>query len=315
MGTIGAAVSDIGTRKDRNQDAYGLRIASNGVCEAAFAVVCDGVGGMEHGEVASSTAVDAMLRWFDSVLPSLFTENLSARMLYRMWDSVLQEVNLRLFRQAEVCGSRMGTTLAAVLLLNGRCCAVSAGDTRIYGVNGAGTVQISRDHTLVQREVEQGRISVEQARRDARKNVLVRCVGGAPRLRPEYYTRPIEPDSGYLLCTDGFYRRLTERELRIAPGPGGFQTGEEGERVLLRLTGAAKSRGEPDNLTALLLWSDDAVGESDATIDPEARIKLLRADSSRLDGLVLAPCASGPVSSHFPGSGGVSSVLSALRKR
>ena len=77
MGTSYAIKTDIGTRKMQNQDAYGLRVACNGFHEIVFAVVCDGVGGMSCGEVASNTVVHTFLQWFDQKVPELFTQQIS----------------------------------------------------------------------------------------------------------------------------------------------------------------------------------------------------------------------------------------------
>ncbi|MBM6977012.1 PP2C family protein-serine/threonine phosphatase [Intestinimonas butyriciproducens] len=281
MGTIGIAKTDVGLRKARNQDAYGIRIACNGPGEAAFAVVCDGVGGLADGEVASSTVVHALLRWFDGALPELFTCRLTPERLYRDWNGVLREVNRRIYRCAGNKGEgRMGTTVAAILLLNGDYYALSVGDTRIYRLDGRTLAQLSRDHTLVQREVELGRLSPEQASRDPRRGVLVRCVGGETAVTPDYYTGRVTPGSSYLLCTDGFYRSLTEGELRRALAPKAVGSASEGERALLRLMSAAKERGERDNLTAVVLCVDEAVGESEETIDLENTFTILRAEQS-----------------------------------
>ena len=287
MGTIAVAKTDIGLRKSSNQDAYGVRIACNGPGEIAFAVVCDGVGGLTDGEVASSTVVHALLRWFDGALPELFTCRLTPETLYQAWSGVLREVNGRIYHHAGVGEGRMGTTVTALLLLNGSYYALSVGDTRLYRMDRGSLLQLSRDHTLVQREVELGRLSAEQAGRDPRRGVLVRCVGGETAVTPEYYTGRIEPESSYLLCTDGFYRSLTERELWCNLEPQALHTIAEGERILLRLMSAAKERGERDNLTAVVLRVDDAVGESEETIDLENTFTILRAEQSCDGHLVL----------------------------
>lgn len=279
MGTSYAVKSDIGTKKMQNQDAYGLRIACNGLSEIVFAIVCDGVGGMSCGEIASNTVVHAFLQWFDQVVPDLFTQQISMQRIQYAWDYVLQRVNQQIFRYSQSKGSKMGTTVAALLLNNGNYYAVNVGDSRIYVLTQNRIDQISRDHTLVQQEVEQGLLTPQQARQDSRRNILTRCVGGQSSLLPQYTQGQVYPHSGYLLCSDGFYRSYSLSALFHRMSPQVLRTQSETDRSLMEMIQQAKDQGESDNITTIYLRTDDAVGTNENTIDLSDECLMLRREN------------------------------------
>lgn len=279
MGTSYAIKTDIGTRKMQNQDAYGLRIACNGFHEIVFAVVCDGVGGMSCGEVASNTVVHTFLQWFDQKVPELFTQQISLQHIQHAWDCVLQQVNRQIFQYSQRMGNKMGTTVAALLMSNGSYYAVNVGDSRIYQLTQEQIDQISRDHTLVQREVEQGLLTPQQARQDTRRNVLTRCVGGQSTLLPQYAQGRVYPNSGYLLCSDGFYRSYSQGELLRRMAPQQLGTESKADRCLLEMIQQAKDRGESDNITAIYLRTDDALGANEDTVDLSDECLILRREN------------------------------------
>jgi serine/threonine protein phosphatase PrpC len=117
--------------------------------------------------------------------------------------------------------------------------------------------QLTEDQTLVAKEVREGRITREQARTDPRSNMILQCVGSMKRVTPDFNQGILEENTSFLLCTDGFYRRISDEEM--ADQLGGMQP-EQMRESLVRLTETVKERGEKDNITSILIhtFSDAA---------------------------------------------------------
>lgn len=275
MALAAGAYTDVGTRKNINQDAFGLRIVSNGLDESAIAIVCDGVGGMSEGEIASSVVVCAFLDWFQASMSQLMTGGLTEADIFRQWGEITNKANLGLLDYAGAKGTSIGTTATVLLLAQGRAYAMNIGDTRLYHMAAKQLRQVTRDHTLVQQEVERGLLTPEAARHDRRKNVLIRCIGAEAGAKPDYYSSAQVPDSVYLLCTDGFRNVLEEKELCQALQPRRFPCREDLEEQLRNLGETVKSRGERDNITAVTIRMGKQNAAMEDTIDLESTIRLL----------------------------------------
>ena len=167
-----AAQSDVGTTKAVNQDSLTVKVANTICGEAAFAVMCDGMGGLEQGEVASATVVQAYEQWFLKDLPHLLARGFSEEILEKVWYRLANDCNVRIAEYSMEQKAPMGTTLTAMLLLEGRYYISHVGDCRAY-VMGNGMEQLTEDQTYVAREVALGHMTPEQARTDARRNVLL----------------------------------------------------------------------------------------------------------------------------------------------
>ena len=273
---LSAAWTDAGGRAAGNQDTYGLRVTASRTGETAgFAVVCDGVGGLSAGERASGAVVRALLDWYDGHVEQLFTRCWRSEDVAAAWDGLLDDVNGRLYRQGRQSGLTMGTTVAAVLLAGGTAYAMNVGDSRIYRLTSQ-LRQLSRDHTLAQREVEAGRMSPAAALRTPKRNVLLRCVGGEAAVTAQHYSEPVPPGAAYVLCSDGFYRTLTGNEWTAALRPGAAQ--EELQSGLERLFRLTQERGERDNATAVLLWTRPPEPDREQTVDLALDLRTLRAE-------------------------------------
>lgn len=266
--------TDIGTRKTVNQDAYGLRVVESGLCELAFAVVCDGVGGMSEGEVASGVVVCSFLEWFEGHMAQLFLDGLSEDEVLKQWDQTAQRANACIFAYGKEKQEHIGTTATVFLAVYDRVFFMNIGDTRLYRADQEGLHLLSKDHTLVQQEVEQGMLTPEEARADKRKNILTRCLGAEARAVPDFYSDRFCPGSLWLLCTDGFRNRLEENELYRGVSPERVRRGEDISELLRRLTQTVKERGERDNITAAAIYMDETADSLEQTVDLEDTVNL-----------------------------------------
>lgn len=261
MKLLSAACSDIGIRKHVNQDAVLIRSAVGKEGEVLLAAVCDGMGGLEKGEVASGEVIRGLSRWFEEKLPKLLADGDDKMLLGEeqkksietSLEKLIQEENQKISVYGEKRNLLLGTTVSAILLTSGWYLIVQVGDSRIYELTDK-IRQITKDQTYVQREVDAGRLTEKQAQCHPRKNVLLQCIGVEKEVTPVYYRGNYEPGMGFLVCSDGFRNRVSLEELR-EKFCGNFP-GEESEMEARIREGIElnKRRMETDNISAILLY-------------------------------------------------------------
>ena len=216
MHYMATADTDIGIKKQTNQDSI---LIKHGQCEKGeilLAVICDGMGGLKKGEVASATVVKKFSEWFDSELP-FELKNLDMNIIADKWSLLLKDLNLKIAEYGQQDGIRLGTTFTGVLFIDDQYLAVHVGDTRLYQLD-SGLKQLTTDHTFVAREIRRGNLTVEQAKKDKRRNMLLQCVGASERIEPEILTGTVQ-QGAYMLCSDGFRHEISESEIYESLNP------------------------------------------------------------------------------------------------
>ena len=172
-------------------------------------------------------------------------------MLRRGIELVLRRISTLLENHAARHRQDMGTTLTMLLLYDGHCVTANVGDSRIYEISRADIRQLTKDHTLVQREADSGLLTPEQAETDRRRNILYQCLGETLGLAPDILEQDVRPDSVFLLCSDGFRHQLPPREMREALWKAAGKRRGGMEHALSTLARRAMDRGETDNITAV----------------------------------------------------------------
>lgn len=252
--------TDVGIKKQVNQDAAVVKTLKKQGENYLLAVICDGVGGMQSGEVASATAVREFAKWFDYELPMLLEdEEPLESVLFQRWNAWMNNINRTLVEYGAQQNEKLGTTLSCILLAGNRYYIGHVGDSRIYQITSI-CEQLTEDQSLVAREIKAGRLTPEQAECDPRRNVILQCIGSMKCVAPDFKKGYVYEDASFLLCTDGFRHQITEEEMKDALGPQ-IQP-EQIKAGLVKLTECAKQRGEKDNITSILI----KVFEDDATI-------------------------------------------------
>lgn len=268
------AYTDAGIRKKINQDAYGLRVVESGPYELGFAIVCDGIGGMSEGELASGLVVCAFLEWFQVHMTELLMNSISQEELFHQWTCTIYATNRILLKYAQEHRLNIGTTATLLLISHSRLFAMNIGDTRLYQIYNKKIEQITKDHTLVQEEVDQGIITLESAITDKRKNILTRCIGLESKISPDFYSGDIHSGSIYLLCSDGFRNVLKPQEIYHNIALSG-ESNNELSNCLRNLAETAKRRGEKDNITAVALRIESNHDFFEQTVDLEDTISIV----------------------------------------
>lgn len=252
MKFLTAVHTDIGIRKQTNQDSALVMEAKTDRGNILLSVVCDGMGGLQKGEVASSTVIRSFSRWFEQDLKRLVADDDPQEKIFNDWKDIIFSCNTTLSAYAGQHGFSMGTTLNAVLFMRGRYYIINIGDSRAYSVTDKIT-QLTKDQTFVQREMDMGRMTPEEARVSPQRNVLLQCIGASEYIEPVFYTGEYAPGQAFLQCSDGFRHRITEDEMYAYCSPAASVSEKTMLDNLVYLTDLNKYKREPDNITAILV--------------------------------------------------------------
>lgn len=252
MDFLVSANTDKGIVKATNQDSASVKIINTRKGRMVFAIVCDGMGGLEKGEVASATVVRAFENWITTDLPALCNQEINDYVLREQWNRIVQEQNLKLKTFGTRQGIKLGTTIVAMLLTQNRYYVLNVGDSRAYIIN-KNIRQITFDQTFVAREVANGNMTEEQARSDPRRSVLLQCVGASDTIHIDMFCGDIEPNSIYMLCSDGFRHEITNQEIFDNLSPHILTTRQMLDKSSLELIDLNKKRMEKDNITVVLV--------------------------------------------------------------
>lgn len=250
-----AVHTDIGIKKKTNQDSVLVKVAQTDYGKVCFAAVCDGMGGLAKGELASATLVRSLSHWFEGEFPELLYQGLSMERLQNSWKDLIYRVNRRISAYGRLAHIDMGTTVVMLLLVDHVYYIANVGDSRVYLLREE-LEQLTKDQTFIQREMDEGRMTWEEARRDSRRNVLLQCVGASEQIIPDFSTGNILPGSIFLLCSDGFRHVITEQEIYQYLSPYRLLNEETMREGMVYLTELDKYRKEVDNISAALIRCD-----------------------------------------------------------
>lgn len=252
--------SDIGISKKVNQDAVSVKVADTFYGEVVLAVLCDGMGGYEQGEVASASVIQAFNRWFlDVFLQSM--EYMDEMRIFSDMGNIVSNINNRIYQYGLGEGIVIGTTLTALLIFMDKYYIVNVGDSRAYEL-GESICRITRDHSFVEEEILKGRMTREEARLDKRKNRLTRCIGCTPQVKPDFYSGITRTNAIYMLCSDGVRNKVDDNELFYFLHPSCLTDEDVMENNTRYIYELNKMRYENDNMSIVLVRAVDT-GETD----------------------------------------------------
>ena len=254
MRFIATADTDIGISKDTNQDSVLIKHAMADGKEILLAVVCDGMGGLSKGELASATVIRAFAKWFDEELP-FELENVDLQVIGAKWSLLLKELNAQILEYSkENSIEGVGTTFSGILFIDDQYVIGHVGDTRIYHI-GASLTQLTTDQTFVAREISRGTMTLEQAKTDKRRNLLLQCIGASKVVEPQIICGKTEKGA-YMLCSDGFRHEITEAEIYESLNPINLMNKDAMHNNAKYLIEQNKGREEKDNISVLLIKAE-----------------------------------------------------------
>jgi protein phosphatase len=233
-----SALSDIGCVRTNNEDFLGFD-ESLGIF-----VVCDGMGGMASGEVASSRAVAAMLQSFASSAGSGLP--VSTRLLH-----AINMANSDVWENGQIPENwGMGTTVVAAALDGNKLIIGNVGDSRAYIVKDGQTTQLTVDHSYINELIRNGTLTLESAHTvdlKGMESIITRAVGVSADVQPDFFSVDLTPGTEILLATDGLTRYVLQDEITAILCSSTF------ENACASLIQVAKDRGGQDNVSCILL--------------------------------------------------------------
>lgn len=239
---VAHAKSHAGTVRADNQDSTHIsqptdeRVLQN---QGALFAIADGMGGYEHGGIASALALETFAQTFygssSAKLPQVMRQGIEA-------------ANLAVYQAAQRMGARMGTTLSAVSVVGNQLHLAHIGDSRVYLVRGRKPACLTNDHTAVGELVRLKVLSADKVRTHERRSVLEKSLGIQLFVQPDISTHVVCEGDTLILCTDGVWAYVQDDEFaRIA------RDLPDAERISQALIDLALERDSDDNVSALVV--------------------------------------------------------------
>lgn len=246
--------TDTGREKRTNQDSFGVLEAETDKGTVLMAVLCDGMGGLEKGEVASATLIKVFEKWFQEELPVFLSADNPVEEIRYSWERIIKTQNQNIAEYGRKYHIQLGSTLTAVLFLeDGNYLIGHVGDSRAYVIRSEGLEILTVDQTVVAHEVRLGKLTPEQAKADPRRNVLLQCIGASRIVEPDFITGQAKRGECYMLCSDGFRHEISADEIQKAFAPEANTDENVMKENIRSLIERNMERGERDNISAVLL--------------------------------------------------------------
>ena len=247
-----AGLTDVGLKRELNEDKL-LMIEAEipGLGPYGIYAVADGMGGHEKGEVASQLTLRAVQEQFTQHPPT------SADAPFDDWLKAAATAANQAVLARQGPGNaqerKMGSTLVVTLVTEEQAHIANVGDSRAYRLNDEGIGQITVDHSLVERLIQIGQLTREEARVHRQRNVIYNTIGDKPNLEVSLYHLALQPGDRLLLCSDGLSNMITDEEILDISRSHTLPA-----EACKRMVEAAKSAGGNDNITAIIIQLDAA---------------------------------------------------------
>ncbi len=235
------ARTDVGLLRDNNQDAYAAFELTE---SAALTVVCDGMGGAAEGALASSRAI----RSIKELVADRYFDGMSDLSVKSLMISAIENANSGIYELslANPDCAGMGTTVVAAIIANGYVYVAHAGDSRAYKISDGSLIQLTTDHSVVQRMVENGEITKEEAKDHPDKHIITRALGVDETIKVDFCQEPFEDGDKLILCSDGLTNYVSGEDILRLTEDGCYYD------YANRLVNLANQNGGGDNITAVV---------------------------------------------------------------
>lgn len=244
-------ISDVGKRREKNEDSYTVIEDKNFILLA----VADGMGGHNAGDRASKIAVETIKKIFDNKKNSLYKKEIDEIELLKL---IFKECNNKIYTTSTEIEeySGMGTTLTMCIINkeNYKTYVGNVGDSRFYIINAVEETmeRITKDHSLVEEMIRKDEISKEEAFCHPKKNIITRALGPDKKVDVDIFCTSVDSNSIILMCTDGLTNHLKDNEIKN-------MVLENKEKSLSLLLNKVNERGGCDNTTIILFIVEDEV--------------------------------------------------------
>jgi len=242
--------TDRGKKRKRNEDSFSISECGDFVS----AIVCDGMGGVGGGDVASELAVcvynDILFKEIGKSCDSLTPQIIKNAMLTAV-DEANEAIINRGAKESSLHG--MGTTLVSVFVWGGKAYVANVGDSRLYRVAGDKLEQVTKDHSYVQYLLDSGKITAEEAETHPHRNVITKALGASLNVEPDFFA--VDAFDAVMLCSDGLINYADKDEIEEI-----VSSDLTAKKKVHALISAAKNGGGGDNITVILLEKEEDDG-------------------------------------------------------
>jgi protein phosphatase len=229
-------VTNIGLKRSDNEDSLGIFEIENGI----LAVVCDGLGGNKAGEVASQLSVNTVYEFFKSSTESDYSKRIK---------SAIAQANKRIIDKASTSDDfkGMATTIEVLFLLNNTAYCGHVGDSRTYNLLNGKLVQLTKDHSFVQKLIDEGFLTNVEAENHPNRNIIMRALGDDSAIEIDLSKISLNPsdDILFFLCTDGVTTVIKDNELE--------EILTDYDKINRTLPAMIEQRGAPDNFSFIVI--------------------------------------------------------------
>ena len=241
--------TDPGRVRSHNEDCVESRP------ELGVVVLADGMGGYNAGEVASGMATSLIATGLSETWDLKHLGKLDREQSMALSDQLMHEqiakANTAIFDAAQKdpqCAG-MGTTLVACLFYDNFLTVAHIGDSRLYRMRGDALEQVTRDHSLLQEQIDSGLITKEDARLSHNKNLVTKALGIDPLVEPEVHVYETQPEDIYLLCSDGLNDMIEDEEIQMTL----IALRSNLELTAQQLIQSANDNGGRDNVSVIMV--------------------------------------------------------------
>jgi PPM family protein phosphatase len=244
-----ASCTDPGMVRSHNEDSIAADPA-NGLL-----VLADGMGGYNAGEVASGMATTVIVTEMQQALAAMRPYDIDQRTNQEVAARLVREqvlkANTSIFQaaQSQPQYAGMGTTLVTCLFYDNRVLVAHLGDSRLYLLRDARFRQVTRDHSLLQEQIDSGLLTADQAKNAQHKNLVTRALGIDPSVEPEIHEYPVRPGDIYLLCSDGLCDMVDDEDIGMTLTALGGNL----KMAAQHLVQMANDNGGRDNVSVILV--------------------------------------------------------------
>ncbi|MFL0250728.1 PP2C family protein-serine/threonine phosphatase [Clostridium neuense] len=247
---IAGAFSDKGNFKDTNEDNILVKIGEDKSGDFGMFVVCDGLGGLDFGEIASNTAVVKLKKWWEEELAQIIKTKIQDE-IPTMLSSVLKKINETIIEYGIQKNKKLGTTVSLIFIYGVRYYILHVGDSRIYSVKNK-IEMLTEDHSYVAYKVKNNMMTQEEAKISPDRHVLMQCVGVKKEIDIFKQSGILSDKEIFVVCSDGFYNKLKEEDIKsnIINDDFDDETLQKSAKKLVQLV---RSRGETDNISVILV--------------------------------------------------------------
>lgn len=234
--------TDVGKVRSKNEDGFNYGFFEDG---AAWGVVCDGMGGVHGGKIASSVAIDMV----SEKIKKCYTKSMPVSSLENLLLSAITTANVTVYDRGAVQNDLkgMGTTIVAAVIKDNEACIAHVGDSRAYIISGGTIEQVTKDHSLVQEMLDKGQITEQEYENTPIKNIITRAMGIGEDVDIDFNFVCINEGDALILCSDGL-SGLVDKKTMLQ-----IYKETEFDKLADKYIQTANNLGGNDNITVVIM--------------------------------------------------------------